>query len=34
MQVLIANGCDIDVRDNEEGSWLFLLNKDHYAQVC
>ena len=26
-------GCDIDIRDNEGGSWLFLLHTDHYSQV-
>ena len=25
IQALISHGCDIDIRDNEGGSWLFLL---------
>lgn len=33
IQALISHGCDIDIRDNEGGSWLFLLDKAHYSQV-
>ncbi|EKX46375.1 hypothetical protein GUITHDRAFT_107578 [Guillardia theta CCMP2712] len=33
IQALISYGCDIDIRDNEGGSWLFLLHRDHYSKV-